>query len=537
MGATGIDGLVDRHLEHLARFHPVDASFMGLQAGHDRLPPAGRDVQAQEAQSLADLRRDLDRLPPGRTAGARLDARLLGAALTHAQAALAHRPRFLQPSWYSGEVAFGLISLLLPTAPPGAADALARRLDAIPGFLAAGQAQLAGRSAPEAWSRRARRECAAIGRLLADGLPRHPAWREALAAPCRAAAAALARFSAALAALPDADPACGRDYLALLMREVHGLPWTPEEACALAEEAFQRLGESLRADHAGAEPEPPAIAAEDLPRAYARWHETAIARAGELVTPATEYGLEFAPRPDWANVCADDLYFLSYRSPPAFGAGGGSVYWTAPAAQPVVAIKQTHAVHHGSIGHHTQNVRARAASARLARIAGTDCASGIAMLSAGTMVEGWACYATEAMAGIEGFYTGREMRALVAGDHRNAASVLADVRLHTGQWSLARMREFYRDEAGFPAARVEGETTRNSILPATRLMYFLGTEQIKALRRATRLPPRAFHDTLIGFGHVPIAWAAEEMARAGQPAGDATPADGRDAYLPGGTTE
>ena len=171
-------------------------------------------------------------------------------------------------------------------------------------------------------------------------------------------------------------------------------------------------------------------------------------------------------------------------------------------------------MHHGSIGHHTQNARARGAPSRLARLAGTDCASGIALLGAGTMVEGWACSATNLMAEIDGFYAGGERAALAAGDRRNAASVLADIRLHTGEWSLERMRAFYRDEAGFPAARIERETTRNSILPATRLMYFLGVEQIVALRRELGGDARTLHDSLLACGHVPVAWAADEVRRA-----------------------
>jgi uncharacterized protein (DUF885 family) len=177
-----------------------------------------------------------------------------------------------------------------------------------------------------------------------------------------------------------------------------------------------------------------------------------------------------------------------------------------------------HSVHHGSVGHHTQNARARAAGSRLARVAGTDCASGIALLAGGTMVEGWACYATGLMAEVQDFYTPAERLALIQGERRNAASVIADIRLHTGVWSLEQMRAFYRDKAGFAAARIWPETTRNSIFPATRLMYFLGVEQIKSLRRELAMPDREFHDTLLSFGHAPIAWAAEEMRIARQPA-------------------
>jgi uncharacterized protein (DUF885 family) len=74
---------------------------------------------------------------------------------------------------------------------------------------------------------------------------------------------------------------------------------------------------------------------------------------------------------------------------------------------------------------------------------------------------------------------------------------------------------FYRDEAGFAPARVEAEVVRNSMFPASRLMYRHGVEAIKGLRRRWLSGGRSFHDILLGFGHVPVAWAAEEMARAG----------------------
>ena len=59
MTRMAIGALVDRYLAHHARFHPVDATFIGLPDGHDRLPPAGPDTPADERQSLRALRRDL----------------------------------------------------------------------------------------------------------------------------------------------------------------------------------------------------------------------------------------------------------------------------------------------------------------------------------------------------------------------------------------------------------------------------------------------------------------------------------------------
>lgn len=74
--------------------------------------------------------------------------------------------------------------------------------------------------------------------------------------------------------------------------------------------------------------------------------------------------------------------------------------------------------------------------------------------------------------------------------------------------------QFYR-EAGFAPARIEAEVVRNSMLPGSRLMYWLGVEGIKALRRRWTGDTVGFHDTLLGHGHVPLPWIGREMERAG----------------------
>jgi hypothetical protein len=517
--------LVDRFIAHHAALFPVDATFMGLPGANHLLPPAHPDVPAEELAALDGFRRALDSIEIADTPGERMDARILRAAIAHARLAIEHRPRLRQPCWYSSEIAFGLISLLLPAAPADAAEALALRIEAIPAFLAAGMRHLHDQPTPPDWSERARRECAAIERLLLQGLPMHPLWREELAPACARAAAALDAFEAPLGLLPVGNPACGRDHLAILMRDVQGLAWSPEEALALATEAHaererdlvaraaaidtKRDWRTLLADLA-ADTRPP----DRLPGAYGHWHDRAMADATALVTPAEDYALTFAPLPDWARPIAGDIRFLSYRSPPALDARSGSIHWTATAPQSMVEIKQDHATHNGSLGRHTQNARARQAASRLARLAGTDCASGIAFLSAGTMVGGWACHASAIMAEIDGFYSPAEELALIQADRRNAARVIADIKLHTGAWSLEEMRDFCGRANCFPAPRISSETTRNALLPATGLMYFLGTEQIKALRRQVDLPARSFHDALLAHGHVAVAWAAAEILRA-----------------------
>lgn len=527
--------LADAMLAHHFAFRPVDASFMGLPGYDDHLPEASAGAADAERRGLAALRAGLGAQPDGDDVGARLDHRLATAQIAMSAAALDHLPRFANPAWYSGEAAFAVIALLLPGERPTSRAAVTARLAGIPDFLADGRARLGGAAAPRGQTTRAIREAAAAAIFLTGDLRLHPDWDAAWAEPAARAAAAFTAFADAIADMPDRPAACGTAYLELLMRQVHGLDLTPDAALRAADARYAALGEDLaelaaRVDPAstadaiiaglGAHVSPTPAAVIDRYRAL-----DAAARDGaaSLVSTADDYGLDYRwLAPCFRNV-AQSLYFLPYRSPPAGRAGDGSVYWVAPPASDAAAylransdanVKIIHAVHHGSVGHHTQNARARGAASRLAQVAGTDCALGLAFLSSGTMVEGWACYVQDMMAEAPDFYSPAEHVYLKQMERRNVASILVDIRLHTGEWSPAEASAFYRG-AGFAAERIDAEVTRNVMLPATRLMYALGVDAIRALRRRWRGSTRDFHDTLIGYGHVPVAWAGDEMARAG----------------------
>ncbi len=114
-----------------------------------------------------------------------------------------------------------------------------------------------------------------------------------------------------------------------------------------------------------------------------------------------------------------------------------------------------------------------------------------------------------------GFYTPLERLLLKQHELRNAAMCLADIRLHRGAWNLGQMRTFYTNQVGVAPGRVWSETTRNSIYPATRLMYWLGTREIKRHRLEIGGSPRSFHDALLSFGSVPVHWVANELSTHG----------------------
>ena len=529
--------IVDAFLEHHWTYRPVDATFMGDKAHDKQLPPATSQTLKEELASLSRLQARLDGMSEPDELGDRLDYKTIRAELIHQRTAAESRARLHNPAWYSGEAAFSIISLLLPQSLPVRDDALLSRLSGIGDFLAAGLDRLGSRPTPRGWVNRAKREATAMAGFLRADLRLHEAYAETWDEPAEAAAMALEHFANAIEGLPYADPAAGEAYLQMLIRDVHGLDSTPADLIEIAQAAYDRMGHELEEMAQAIDPsrtwseqlaELSSIHPETVEKAfesYVDWDVRALVSAQDLMspTPAQSYDLDYR----WMSPCfariSQSLYFLFYRSPPALNPGAGSVYWISPPgedeeaflrANSTATVKTIHSVHHGSVGHHSQNARARIAESRLARLAGTDCALGLAFLGSGTLIEGWACYVGDLLMEARGFYTPTEILLLKQYERRNAASVLVDVKLHTGAWSLEEAMAFYR-EAGFAPARVEGEVVRNSMLPGSRLMYWLGVEGIKALRKRWTGDTADFHDTLLSYGHVPLAWIGEEMERAG----------------------
>jgi hypothetical protein len=523
---TDIDALVDDLLKVHFEARPVDATFMGI-GGHDhRLPPADPGAPQREAEAWGALLKRLEKLPkPTIGGGQALDYSIASSHIRHSVRELAERPRFRDPCWYTGEAAFAVISLLLPSCVNATGDALAARLGGIPRFLADARHHFRGAAACADWVTRARTDARAMIRLLGNGLRRHGLWQPSMAPLAEAAAAAFAAFDVALAELPDADPRSGRDYIAFILNEVHQVPYSLDMVEAMAEERFAKLKEELAAaatkfDSVKSWTEQlAALDAErvqqpDLVSAYKRWHDSAMEKGAALLTPASEYDLAFETLPPWAHDVVGDTYFLAYRTPPALTPGLGSIYWVVGGAQGLTGIKQTHAVHHASIGHHTHNARARVSPSRLARLTEIGCPRGVAMLAAGTSGEGWACYAQALTGEMDGFLSPVEKEIQLREiERRNVACLLADIRLHSRKWTLAEMRNFYAGEGGFPKARVWGESTRNSIFPGTRIMYWLGTQGIRAGREKWNGSVRDYHDAVLARGHATVPAIIEDVLR------------------------
>jgi hypothetical protein len=450
------------------------------------------------------------------------------------------------PCVYTGEAAFGILSLLRrPFAPLAERlEAVTARIGGIPALLAQGRTALD--AAPAPWIERAVDECRGILALLQDGLPQllaeHGLEHTDLLAAATNATRATAEFQhwleTELSRSDDTQCACGEEAFDRYLRYGHFLPQSAQEIAAYAEAQIEECAAYL-AEHAadiGAADWRGALAqqaaqhpttAHYLGRYQQIWDAChATAHAHELVTwPA--YPLRYVPRPTWVRSAAAHLYFLFYHSPAPFD-GLEVEYLVTPIEASMPAdeqerllratndsvIKLNHVVHHGALGHHVQNWYAFRAQSRIGQVAAVDCAARIALFCGGTMAEGWACYATDLM-GEVGFLTPLERYAERHGRLRMAARALADVRLHHGQWTLAATTRFYEQQVGMPPAAARNEAVKNSMFPATALMYLMGTDAIHGLRRELATRPgftlRSFHDQLLSFGSVPVTLVAEAM--------------------------
>jgi len=110
---------------------------------------------------------------------------------------------------------------------------------------------------------------------------------------------------------------------------------------------------------------------------------------------------------------------------------------------------------------------------------------------------------------------------------RMLARAIVDIELHTGVITLDDAARFYQSAVGMSAGVSLAEATKNSMFPGTACMYWLGTQGIHDLRTESaaamgkNFSLRAFHDTLLRLGAIPVAVARELLRRQLSPATDA----------------
>ncbi|MBM3925241.1 MAG: DUF885 domain-containing protein [SAR202 cluster bacterium] len=544
----------DRALDHFLRFfyahHPVDATFIGVHDYDGNLPDFSPGGVHSLLYALARRGRELRAISPASlTHTQALDKKLVEGFI--ATRTWEYSSGFLInhcPAVYSGEAALGLIALLRrPFAPiQQRAESLIQRLEAIPAFLQQAQANL--QDAPPSWTDRAIKECVGARILIDKGIP-ILAKQEGFASSTLNSAltkgsAAFAKFQhfleSDLRQRPSDAYSCGPEALDIIIKKCHFLKESAAEIEAYALEQFHTSRALLEAGalKMGVRDYPTALALLDDHQASAsgfyashqRHHDAVRAAAIEhhLFAWPEDYDIQFVQQPPWLREAAPYLYVLPYHSEPAFDHLPFVDYMMRPmpddpsAHKPFLranndsVVKLNYVVHHGGLGHHIQNYYAYRAKSRIGQIAAVDVAYRIAMLSGGTLCEGWAQYTVDLMEEI-GLMTPLEKYSQHYARMRAAARAIVDVKLHTGQWSFETCEAFYKEHVNFTPAAARTETVRDAIIPGVGMMYLLGIDGIKNLRRDMQRKEGAsfnlqsFHDRLLAYGSIPVPLIAEAM--------------------------
>lgn len=555
---------LDAFFAHYFARNPVTATFTGVHAHDHALPDWSADGRAAEIREMRalhdDLRRESPRLP-GMELGLRdnpaaLDAELARANLevriAEMESGFFHERN---PALWTGEAIFGVVSLMIRDFAPVSTrlDAIQARLVRIPEFLAEMRRELDRHAVPSLWRQRAERECRAAVHLLTDGLREWQALHVAgtpdtatnTVAPLAGVDDAVNAFTeteAWLSRLSDRGMdgvACGTVLLDLLIRRGHFFHGSPRELLARAEQAMEveraALNRMLADRFDGSWSSAQAAMAADRPESHnylttfsKRWEEIRRSALEKNLVTWPKWPIRYVPIPAWARHVQPQLYWLFYRSPAPFDRYHEHEYLVAPiddtfppeeqekrlAAWNHSTITLNHVVHHGGLGHHVQNWHAsHVSTSRVGAVAAVDAASRIGMFLGGSMAEGWACYATQ-LAEELGVLTPLEQLSEQHTRVRLLARAIVDLRMHLGDWSFARCVEYYQSTVGMSVEVATAEATKNSMFPATALMYWLGTSSIVEARERLQAAHgaafslRRFHDALLSRGAIPAPLAS-----------------------------
>jgi uncharacterized protein (DUF885 family) len=111
-----------------------------------------------------------------------------------------------------------------------------------------------------------------------------------------------------------------------------------------------------------------------------------------------------------------------------------------------------------------------------------------------------------------------------------ACRIILDVRMHRGELSADEATDFLVSNTSFESANARAEVNRYTYTPTYQLSYLLGKVLLLQLRAdeqqrlGDRFDLRAFHDTLLNNGSLPISFhrrLLRETLRAGE-AGNGT---------------
>jgi uncharacterized protein (DUF885 family) len=233
-----------------------------------------------------------------------------------------------------------------------------------------------------------------------------------------------------------------------------------------------------------------------------------------IVTVPDDERLEVVPTPEYLRRLVP---FAAYFDPPKFDHEPTGIYIVTPSVDGEAGAMREHnrssisntSIHEAYPGHHLQlAIASRHPS--LTRF----------LVDAPEFVEGWGMY-SEQMMREEGFDDGPAFRLAMHTDAIwRACRIVLDVRMHRGEIGVEDAIEFLVGHTAFERPNAVAEVKRYTYTPTYQLSYLLGKVLILGLRDeqrrrlGDRFSLRAFHDSLLTAGSLPVSFHRRLLADA-----------------------
>ena len=232
----------------------------------------------------------------------------------------------------------------------------------------------------------------------------------------------------------------------------------------------------------------------------------------DLVTVPDDERIDVIATPEYLRKV---MPFAAYFEPAAFDADPKGIYVVTPSVDGDPDAMREHnrasisntSIHEAYPGHHLQLDTARRHPS-LTRL----------LTDAPEFVEGWGMY-SELMMREQGFDDDPRFRLIMHTDAIwRACRIILDVRMHRGELSVDEATDFIVEQTNFERPNAHAEAQWYTYRPTYPLSYLLGRTLLLGLRAdeqrrlGDRFSLKAFHDTLLRNGSLPISFHRRLLA-------------------------
>jgi len=304
------------------------------------------------------------------------------------------------------------------------------------------------------------------------------------------------------------------------------------DADAILDLGEQKLAEEIEARRAAAREIDPDADVNDVVARVRSDHAASFDAALEQYRDAMRRARTYLIEKDLASVPNDEridvietpeylrnvIPFAAYFSPAAFDRDSKGIYIVTPSVHGDPNAMREHnrasisntSIHEAYPGHHLQLDAARRHPS-LTRL----------LADAPEFVEGWGMY-SELMMREHGFDDGPEYRVMLHTDAIwRACRIILDVRLHRGEIGVDEAVDYMVEQTRFERDNARSEVEWYTYRPTYPLSYLVGRTLLLELRASeerrlgAEFSIRAFHDTLLRNGSLPISFHRRLLAGEG----------------------